>query len=202
MTRHPNAILRCLISETKKRSRLAGRDYIIVKKINTFLPALAIKAETSGVWLFVLNRLLGRVIPFNRPHSFSLVEIGSDHIVVTAPYKRRNLNHIKGIHACAIATVAEFSAGFLLLTKLELHRYRLIMAKIEVEYNYQAKQRIFSKCTALPEQIESSIIEPLQHQDQVTVDMVSEISDADGNDIARAVTTWQIKRWDRVRTGL
>jgi hypothetical protein len=98
--------------------------------------------------------------------------------------------------------VAEFSAGFLLLAKLDLQRYRLIMARIEVQYRYQAKQRIFSKCTALPEYIESTIIEPLQNQEQVTVDMMSEINDAVGNEIARAVTTWQIKRWDQVRTGL
>jgi acyl-coenzyme A thioesterase PaaI-like protein len=174
----------------------------MMKNLNTFLPVLAVKAETSGFWLLVLNRLLGRVIPFNRPHGFSLVEIGSDYIVASAPYKRGNFNHIKGIHACAIATVAEFSAGFLLLAKLDLKRYRLIMARIEVEYRYQAKQRIFSKCTALQEQIENTIIGPLRHQDQVTVDMVSEISDADGNDIARAVTTWQIKHWDQVRTRL
>lgn len=173
-----------------------------MNKLYTSLPGLVVKAETSGFWLFVLNRLLNRVIPFNRPHGFSVAVIGSDHIVSTAAYKRRNFNHIKGIHACAIATVAEFSAGFLLLARLDLQRYRLIMARIEVEYRYQAKQRIFSKCTVSPELIESSIIEPLRHQDQVTVDMVSEISDADGNDIARAVTTWQIKRWDRVRTGL
>lgn len=173
-----------------------------MKKLYMFLPELVVKAETSGFWLFVLNRLLDWMVPFNRPHGFSLVEIGNDHIVAAAPYKRRNLNHIKGIHACAIATVAEFSAGFLLLTRLDPQRYRLIMARIEVQYRYQAKQRIFSRCTALPEYIESSIIEPLQHQDQVTVDMVSEISDANGNDIARAVTSWQIKRWDRVQTGL
>jgi len=193
--------LRRLIRLNEGR-RLVGKDHTDMNKLYTSLPGLVVKAETSGFWLFVLNRLLNRVIPFNRPHGFSVAEIGSDHIVSTAAYKRRNFNHIKGIHACAIATVAEFSAGFLLLARLDLQRYRLIMARIEVEYRYQAKQRIFSKCTASPELIESSIIEPLRHQDQVTVDMVSEISDADGNDIARAVTTWQIKRWDRVRTGL
>lgn len=169
-------------------------------KFQDYLPNLIERARTSGFWLALLNLALGRVIPFNRPHGFRLGEIGEDHVIITAPYKQRNLNHIKGIHACAIATAAEFSAGFLLLMNLDQQRYRLIMARIEVTYLYQAKKRIYSRSTISQATIQQDIIEPLRQQDQVTIELVSEVIDSDANGIARAVTTWQIKRWDRVRT--
>lgn len=44
------------------------------------------------------------------------------------------MNHVRGIHVCAIATIAEFSTGFLLLTRLDDAKYRLIMSNMELEY--------------------------------------------------------------------
>jgi hypothetical protein len=166
------------------------------------LPTLAARAGTSPFWLWVLNRVLSRTIPFNRPHGFELLEIGENVIRTTASCKRTNQNHVRGIHACAIATVAEFSAGFLLLTKLNPKRYRLIMSRIEVEYLYQAKERIFSESFLAPEVLAESIYKPLQEKDTATITLASDIKDFSGNEIAAASTCWQVKQWDRVRTKL
>lgn len=166
------------------------------------LPVLTSRAKDSPLWLWVLNRALGWTIPFNRPHGFELLEIGENVIKTTASYKRANHNHVRGIHACAIATVAEFSAGFLLLTKLDPKRYRLIMSRIEVEYRYQAKERIFSESFLTPEVLAEAIYKPLQEKDAVTITLRSDVKDFSGNEIAVASTCWQVKRWDQVRTQL
>ena len=166
------------------------------------LPILTSRAKGSPLWLWVLNRVLSRTIPFNRPHGFELLEIGENFIRTTASYKRTNHNHVRGIHACAIATVAEFSAGFLLLTKLDPKRYRLIMSRIEVEYLYQAKERIFSESFLAPEVLEKAVYKPLQEKDSITIALKSEVKDFSGNEIAVASTSWQVKRWDQVRTKL
>ncbi len=166
------------------------------------LPGLCVRAKKSAVWLGVLNVLLGRIIPFNRPHGFRIAEIGADHITTSGPYKRANQNHLRGIHACAIATVAEISAGFLLLSKLEAQRYRLIMSRLEIDYLYQAKEQIFSTSSLAGERIEAEIITPLQTQDSVVIMLESRVRDVSGNEIADARTTWQIKRWDRVQTNV
>lgn len=166
------------------------------------LSALTSRAKESALWLWLLNRALGWTIPFNRPHGFNLIEIGDDVIRTTAPYKRANYNHVKGIHACAIATVAEFSAGFLLLTKIDPKRYRLIMSRIDVEYLYQAKEQIVSESSILPEELEEKIYKPLQGQESITIALKSRVSDLSGNEIAVAYTTWQVKPWDQVRTKL
>lgn len=166
------------------------------------LPILVRRAKGSSFWLWVLNRVLSRTVPFNRPHNFELFEIGENTIRTTAPYKRINHNHVRGIHACAIATAAEFSAGFLLLTKLDPKRYRLIMSRIEVEYLYQAKERIFSESFLAPEVLDEEIYKPLQEQDSITITLKSDVKDLSAHEIAVAFTSWQIKRWDRVRTKL
>ncbi len=166
------------------------------------LPGLTRRAKRSNFWLAVLNFFLNRVIPFNRPHGFRIDEIGDSHIRTSGPYKRVNHNHLRSIHACGIATVAEISAGFLLLTKLELQHYRLIMSRIEVDYHYQAKEQIFSQSSLTTERIEAEILEPLQTQDSVSIMMESRVTDAAGNEIAEARTTWQIKRWDSVQTSV
>lgn len=164
------------------------------------LVTLKDRAKTSPFWLWVLNRALGRIIPFNRPHGFRLLEVGDDFIRTTSSYRRSNHNHVRGIHACAIATVAEFSAGFLLLTKLDPAAYRLIMSRIEVDYHYQAKQRIISESRVSDRECEEKVVEPLKTGEIVSITMESRVRDIEGNDIATACTTWQIKRWDRVRT--
>ena len=164
------------------------------------LAPLTGKARKSRAWLWVLNLVLGLVIPFNRPHGFGLEAIGDEFVRTRARYRKSNFNHIRGIHACAIATIAEFSAGFLLLTRLDPARYRLIMSDLQVEYTYQAKEDIFSESRCTGERLLAEVISPLEQQELVTVKMESRVFDASGNAIALAHTTWQIKRWDKVKT--
>ncbi len=164
------------------------------------LPKLTARAKGSRHWLWLLNLLLGRLIPFNRPHGFRILALGEDFLRTTAPYCRKNHNHLRGIHACAIATIAEFSGGFLLLSRLDPQKYRLIMSRIEVDYVYQAKEAIISESRLAAETMKKEILDPLKEQEAVTFRIESRIADISGNQVAQAFTTWQIKRWERVRT--
>ncbi len=164
------------------------------------LSALTTRARISPRWLWVLNKVLGWTIPFNRPHGFRILEIGDHRVRTTASYKRSNHNHVRGIHACAIATVAEFSAGFLLLMNLDPKRYRLIMSHLEVTYLYQAKEQIISESFLSSEDLVTDVMSPLQEHDSITIRIESKVRDVSENDIAIAYTTWQIKGWDRVHT--
>ena len=169
-------------------------------RVFDLLMPLTTRARTSRFWLWVLNVVLARVIPFNRPHGFGIDVIGEEYIRTRSRYRKSNFNHIRGIHACAIATIAEFSAGFLLLTWLDPARYRLIMSDLQVEYVYQAKEDIFSESRFDSTRMTAEVLEPLKSHEQVTVTMESRVTDVSGNEIAFARTTWQIKQWDRVKT--
>jgi acyl-coenzyme A thioesterase PaaI-like protein len=164
------------------------------------LPLLIVRARRSSGWLALLNFVMGRLIPFNRPHRFRIVELQEEQVVTCATYRRANHNHIRGIHACAIATVAEFSAGLLLLSRLHPGQYRLIMSKLDVEYLYQAKKDITARTALSAGDLQELILTPLETAESVLVVMATEVSDSDGVVVARARTSWQIKRWDKVRT--
>ena len=164
------------------------------------LPNLLARARSSGGWRAVLNFTLRRIIPFNRPHGFYIAELGEDYVRTCASNRRVNHNHIRGIHACAIATVAEFSAGLLLLSRLDPTRYRLIMSKLDVDYVFQAKMAITAETRLDNSALRQQVLEPLATEESCSIVMATQIVDAAGNRIAQAHTTWQIKRWDRVRT--
>ena len=169
-------------------------------KGSAILPYLIPRARRSPFWLVVLNILLAWTIPFNKPHRFRIRAIAKNRITTYAPYRRSNFNHIRGVHACAIATVAEFSAGFLLLTKLEPTRYRLIMGKLEAEYFYQAKEDIVATAELSDNDLRDEVIKPLRSADSTTIVMTTVIDDISGNNVAKVRTTWQVKKWKSVRT--
>ncbi len=166
---------------------------------NLFL-YLAARAGNSGFWRMAFSLLLNRMIPFNRGHKFKIVSLADNVVRTTAPCCRSNQNHIRGIHACALATVAEFSAGLLLMQNFGPKKYRLIMSRMDIEYIYQARKPVVSECGLSPSRIKKDILQPLQREPVVNIVLESRVKDTDDNLVAVAHTTWQIKRWDKVKT--
>lgn len=158
------------------------------------------KAKTSKLHLRLLNLGIKQMIPFNKPHGFKVLEIGDNHLLTYAPYKKSNFNHIKGIHACALATLSELTTGLLLMSRLDSASYRIIMQSFQVEYLYQAKKSVTAHYEISDEWLNAEVITPLQTQDSVTIPCPVEIKDEDGNVITKAVINWQIKAWSKVRT--
>lgn len=157
-------------------------------------------AKSSKFGLWKLNFGLFRMIPFNKPHGIKILEIKDNSVKTVIPLKRKNMNHIKGIHACGMATAAEFASGFQLLTQLGPRKYRLIMESLEMVYHYQAKTAITAEFEASNEWIESTIKRPLENNDSVLVKCEIKLFDTERNHVATGYTNWQIKPWAKVRT--
>ena len=83
------------------------------------LNGLLKRASKSPTYLKLLNYGLARKIPFNKPHGFKILEVGEEHITTFLPYKKSNLNHIRGLHACALATLSELTTGVVPLATAE-----------------------------------------------------------------------------------
>lgn len=150
----------------------------------------------------VLNFGLNRNVPFNKPHGFKVLEIGDDHLTVYVPYKKANFNHIKRMHACALATLSEFTTGLSLLRKLNAKKYRIILKSLRMEYYYQGKTGITATYTIDDSWIEEKIINPLKTEDAVTVMLEIESHDTKNNHISTGFIEWQVKDWKKVRTKL
>jgi hypothetical protein len=115
------------------------------------------------------------------------------------PFRRKNLNHLKGIHACALATLAEYSSGISLLTTIG-NNFRLIMKNISVTYHYQAKMDVITTLKLDKHLVEEKIMTPLLSSDAVLFENTIEVYDLMTNHICTAVVQWQIKKWEKVKT--
>ena len=164
--------------------------------------ALIEKAKTSKFYLKMLNFTLSRMIPFNRPHAFRIIEINESTIKVSLPYKRVNLNHIKGLHACALATVSEFSTGLMLLNELDPSKYRIILKNLQMAYHYQGKMDAVASYSLSQQWVHENIIVPLEGQDVADVTCEVKVHDIEGNHLTTGHVQWQIKLWQKVKTRL
>jgi acyl-coenzyme A thioesterase PaaI-like protein len=148
----------------------------------------------------VLNFGLNRKIPFNKPHGFKILEVGEDHLTTYLPFKKANHNHIRGMHACALATLSEFTTGLSLLRKLNAQKYRIILKSLKMEYYYQGKSGVTANCAIDDAWLEEKILSPLKDNDSTTVMMEIECHDAKSNHISTGFIEWQVKDWEKVRT--
>jgi len=158
------------------------------------------RARNSVFYKKLLNWSLNRMIPFNKPHNFTVVEIGDYHLKTCIPYTRKNFNHIRGLHACALATLSEFTTGFLLITKLDARKYRLIMQRLEMDYHYQGKMDAFAEFRISDEWIEANIVAPLKRDESTVVVCEVKIHDRQGNHLTTGKVHWQVKDWSKVKT--
>lgn len=164
------------------------------------LSGLIKKAQKSSFYLWLLNVILHRVIPFNKSHGLKITAITDDGFEMTMPYWKENMNHLKGLHACGLATLCEYIAGLTLIRKAGAENYRLIMENINVQYFYQAKGDVVTVFELSDEWMENNVTKPLQTEDATYVVLESNIFDKQGNKICTGTTRWQIKKWDKVRT--
>jgi hypothetical protein len=157
-----------------------------------------IKRSESKSGLLAIEKVFRIGIPFNKPHGISFKKLTSYESLMLMKNKRINHNHLGGIHACAIATLGEFSAGILLCKNFEMSSFRVIMKEINVTYSSQGRKDILSSA-----EIDSVLVEDLKKRivldSQADVELISNITDITGKEIAIVKTTWQLKSWKEVR---
>ena len=119
---------------------------------------------------------------------------------ILLPYKRKNLNHLRGIHACALATLSEFTAGITLAKMSGTDAFRLLMKDLSMTYHYQAKEDVIAELHFPSSDFQKQVKTPLESQDAVFIEMKVEIFDVKKNHISTGKVNWQIKKWDKVKT--
>lgn len=158
------------------------------------------QASQSNFYRYLLERGLGRFVPFNRSHRFKIDQISQQSLRIRAPYRKSNLNHLKGIHACAMATIAEISSGLLLIGNLDPKRFRIILQSLHLDYHYQAKTDAIARFEISNDWLQDRVLEPLENTDRVFVDCTIPVFDTNDNQVATAIARWQIKDWKAVNT--
>jgi acyl-coenzyme A thioesterase PaaI-like protein len=163
------------------------------------LNSLANKAKSSDFYLWLLNLVLLRRVPFNKSHRLTITALTDDEITITAFNKPYNQNHIKGIHACLLATLCEYVSGLSLTMHLPAEEYRIILKNIQMTYHYQAKMDVSVKFKLAKEEVEKTILTPLKSQDAIFREYTVDAYDKANNHICTGLINWQIKAWKNAK---
>lgn len=133
----------------------------------------------GGKWLF--SKLVGYAIPYTGSIQPRVVSLQPGHALVKLHDRRRVRNHLKSIHAIALANLAEFTTGMATLTGMPPGS-RAILTALEVEYHKKARGTLTAECrTELPGSLEKQ-----------SMQVQSRIFDAEGDCVATGSATWLI----------
>ncbi len=154
--------------------------------------------EHNAFALAILNKLLPQVIPFNGPLGLKIEALTNTRSLVSIPFIRANKNHLGGVHACAMATVGEYTAGILALKHFGAEDYRLILKNISVDYFKQGRQKLWAevKVESFPEKGDAFDLHLVTHLYQ---SKPTNATSAEGP-VATIKTHWQLKKWSLLRS--
>lgn len=128
----------------------------------------------GGQYLF--SFVLNRYIPYTGSLSSTVIELRPGHARVRLRERRKLRNHLRSIHAIALANLAEFTGNLALACGLD-EDLRFIPTGLSIEYVKKARGVLIGECrTELP-------AGPVEQK----VDLHVKICDAQGDVVCRAV---------------
>lgn len=133
----------------------------------------------GGRWLF--SRMLGWMVPYSGTIGPHVVDFGPGRARVRLNDRRRVRNHLRSIHAVALANLGELTTGLALIGALGSD-VRAILVGLEVRYMKKARGRLEAgaRCDAPP------VSEPMEHL------VEAEIRDTSGDVVALARARWRL----------
>ncbi len=141
----------------------------------------------------VMDVAINLAIPFNRWLGMKIIAMSAVQVRVSSPPRTLRRNHVGGAHACALALLGEYPAGVLISQTYSMQDYRMIIAKLDVEYFKQGRGTLIGEATA-PSQW------PEEKDGEVWLELQTEIKNEKGEMVAVAKTKWQLKKWELIKT--
>jgi len=133
----------------------------------------------AGKWLF--SRLLGRVARYTGSIAPRVEELAPGRSRVRLADRPAVRNHLRSVHAIALANLAEAASGLALLAGLA-PGVRAILVGLETHYLKKARGTLIAEGSA-PE-----VSDPAPRE--VLAEAV--VTDAEGDVVARAVARWRV----------
>jgi len=121
------------------------------------------------------------MIPYTGSMKANVEHLEPGYAVVFLKDRRRVRNHLKSVHAIALANLAEYTTGLSTLTGMPPGS-RAILTALDVKYLKKARGRLRSECRS---QLPSNLVEQ-----EVSVE--ANIYDLEGDCVATATATWLI----------
>jgi acyl-coenzyme A thioesterase PaaI-like protein len=135
----------------------------------------------GGRWLF--SRFVGRTAPYTGSMGARVEVLEPGRAVVSLRDRRRVRNHLRSVHAIALANLGELTTGLAMTSALP-DGVRGIPVAIAIDYVKKARGLL--TCTSDAEAPE--VAEPVSHQ------VRGDITDAEGDIVASIRVTWKLER--------
>ncbi len=135
--------------------------------------------KPGGKWLF--SRIIGFTVPYTGSIAANVVLLEPGHGKITLRERRKVSNHLRSVHAIALANLSEMVTGLTLLNSLP-DNARAILTSIQIQYHHKARGLLTAECVCdIPEN-------NAEREMQVS----GEIKNEAGEVVATATATWRI----------
>lgn len=143
-----------------------------------------------GLRSWVITRLFGRFVPFLGTAGLVFEEVSRERMVVSVKNRKKVQNHIKGLHAAAMALLAETATGFVVGMNVPDDKLMLLKS-MKVSYYKRAQGNMKAVATLSPQQVQR-----MQTEDKgdVLVDVVVTDESGESPIVCEMVWAWVPKK--------
>ena len=131
----------------------------------------------------LFSMMIGRMAPYTGSIGARCLELESGHSRWQMKDRRGLRNHLRSLHALAIANLAEVASGTAMLMTLPAGT-RGIVTGLAVTYAKKARGTVVAECRCTLPDIHG----------ELPFEVHADVTDASGDIVARATVTWLLRR--------
>ena len=132
----------------------------------------------------VVSKILGKVVPYVGTSGLLYEEITSERVIVSIRNQHKVQNHIKNVHAAAMALLAETATGFVVGINLPDDKLPLIKS-LKVDFYKRTQGDMRAVATLTPEDVARITTEP---KGELWVPVT--VTDESGNEPIKCEMLW------------
>ena len=133
---------------------------------------------------FFRSKILGNIVPFTGTSSLNFEKIESEEVIISLKNNRSVQNHIKQVHACAMALVIETATGFVVGMNVPDDKI-LLIKELNLKYVQRSFGTVKATASLTKEQIEEIKNEP---KGDIVVPVI--LTDEESKEPVKAEAIW------------